>query len=134
MPRLHTNNEYISTCTTCTLDLPLTEILLSMKIENRPQRATDPTVRNRSDFESMISETHCISCDAFAIIMLGITFATMEIHTYYLTAVRFIADITHKPCLSEINELVGSGAGRKYKSGLGDFGMESKKYLRAKCL
>lgn len=110
MPRLHTNNEDISTCT---LDLPLTEILLSMKTQNRPQRATDPTVRNRSDFGSMISETHCISCDAFAIIMLGITFATMVIHIYYLTVVRFTADITHKPCLLEINELVGSGAGRK---------------------
>lgn len=61
--------------------------------------------------------------------MLSITCATVKIHIYYLTAVSFTADITYKPCLLEINELVGSGAGRKsvnIKEVWGHFGMESK--------
>lgn len=62
--------------------------------------------------------------------MLGITFATVKIHIYYLTAVGFTADITYKPCLLEINELVGSGAGRKSPANVkevwGHFRMESK--------
>lgn len=62
--------------------------------------------------------------------MLSITFATVKIHIYYLTVASFTADITHKPCLLEINELVGSGAGRKspvnIKEVWGHFGMESK--------
>lgn len=92
-------------------DLPLTEILLSMKTRNGPQQTADLALRNGPDFGSMISATHCISCDAFAHIMLSITFAIVKIS--YVTAVRFTAHITYKACLLEINELVGSGAGRK---------------------
>lgn len=57
----------------------------------------------------------------------------MKIHIYYLTVVGFTADTTHKPCLLEINELVGSGAGRKsavnIKEIWGDSGMESEMFI-----
>lgn len=103
-----------------------THFILSLKYcrwptQNRPQKSTDPTVKE-------VSWSHCISCAAFAILMLSITFATVKIHIYYLTAVRFTADITYKPCLLEINKLLGSEAGRKSHVNMnvvwGHFGME----------
>lgn len=62
--------------------------------------------------------------------MLSIRFATVKICIYYLVAVSFTADITYKHCLLDINELEGSGAGRKYpvniKAVWVHFGIKSK--------
>jgi len=65
--------------------------------------------------------------------MLSITFATVKIHIYYLIVVSFIADITYKRTLLEINELVGSGARRKsavnIKDIWGHLGMKSENQM-----
>lgn len=65
--------------------------------------------------------------------LLSITFATVKIHIYELIVVNFTAHITYKPCLLEINELVGSGSGRKspvnIKEARGHIGMESENQM-----
>lgn len=87
-----------------------------------------------------MSQSYCISLSAFVVIILSIRFATAKIPIYNLTAVSFTAHIIYKPCLLEINEFVGSGAGRKppvnIKEAWGHFGMKSENqmFMGSECM